>query len=779
MVYTAYLEDIIRRAKPGKDVSRSSRRIPHTWKGHARGILEAIHPNRHDEDPNKDAQERFSTWLKKENLHIRKEIVLQRSMRASGFHAGYINLCKHPYAPECCLELIDNLSHKHKGTWGDVAGWVVELSQLPGIDTTHHSTMSIGIPYTSVVSFCMPKSVHSRKTDILLLSLLKETGFKEVKRLSKDLPRFRKDLSKIYPLICISNRPKLRRDLYIHMSVNEGFDLKQSKNLSVLEITAIINKVAGDYEYTLSDGPLKLENPLAQIAKAVLTITDRKDDAKLLWDGLSRAFTNESNLDRLIHQDRRFEQIDHVLGELARSAKTADVVSHQKNLRMRTVNVLNYVIAFVNKLNQCPEGDDASKLLWWFSQTDNDQMSEFMLDVCRTCGVRNDKVKSKKDMHHASPALTAAKYVCSKVLKGMLPVGVVEYMSSFDLNRVTNCVSNKRVSNINPEKRILTAKELDGLQTASSSDVRESLLIGICRDLALRRGAVNRLMYKDIFDSNHAARCLFSVVEKGKRIRECDITRAHTLLEQMKEFSLALRKELQGHSIPLENVYIFNKKTPLKKPSYGSCIPKMLEKISVKAGIDPSRVSCHIFRHTKVVNLARSGNDILRISKFFCHARPETTQQNYDIRGFEEVVKDIKNVYDRNPEEVKKEESFTEGRLDYIKHQRKLAEDLLFLTIDELRKNGVMESLIERVPDLEERLSYIRDERYDAGMSSVTTDNRSSVTTDSTNANVKGRLEDFVDVGILDEDSSGEESSDDMDEEEDESPRKRPKLEES
>ena len=763
MVDPAYLDEVIRRAKPGKDVSRSARRIPHTWKGHAQGILEAIHPNRHDEKPNEEIRKKFSEWLNKENLHIRKEIVLQRSMRASGFHPEYSKLCKHPYAPECCLELIDNLSYKHKATWGDVAGWVVELSQLPDIDKTNRSTMSRDVPYASAVSFCMPKSVHSKKTDTLLLALLKSTGFGEVKRLSKDLPRFRGDLDKIYPLICISNRPKLRRDLYIHLSVNEGFDLLQAKTWSVSDISTMISRVASEYEYMLSDGPLKMENPLAQIARAVLTISGREDDAKALWDGLSRQFTNENTLDRLISQDSRIKQVEIAIEELSRSAKTADSDQHKKGLQMRVVKVFNSMIAFISQRHASLEGTDASKILWWMEQADNDQMFDFLLESCKSCKAKNDRVKSKKEMHHASGWLMVAKYVCGKIIKGMLPAGVVEFMSTLDPNRVLNRVTNKRIPNANPENRLLKDEELSRLEKAAEEggNPREKLLIALCIDLALRRGALNRMKYKTLFDSEHNPRLNFMVLEKGKKYRECAIERAHKLLEKMKEFSVSLRAELQDESIAIDECYIFNEESPLLIPEYSTCIPNLLKNVSKKAGIDSNRVSSHVFRHTKVANLVRSGNDIHRISKFIGHSRTETTETYYDIRGVEEVVSEMKNVYDRDPTESKKVESFTESRLEHIILQRKLAEDLLLACLDELKKNGLLESMKQRVPDLDQRLESIRNEVCDTGISSVTT-----------SSNMQERLDDFID-----EDTSDVESCNGMsDDEEDENKRERKRL---
>ncbi len=176
------------------------------------------------------------------------------------------------------------------------------------------------------------------------------------------------------------------------------------------------------------------------------------------------------------------------------------------------------------------------------------------------------------------------------------------------------------------DTRGVSTIEIKQMLDLAKSNVRDTALLRLLFENALRRDEISKLTVKDFLPQTLQLR----IFGKGKG-QQCQLITISPKLCQIIKDYLATRGELLADS-PLF-VAQDNARTGVnRKPRSlsGDAISKMVARYALEIGID-RRISAHRIRHTSITaSLVANKGDIPKSQKLSRHARPETLMRYWD-----------------------------------------------------------------------------------------------------------------------------------------------------
>lgn len=182
------------------------------------------------------------------------------------------------------------------------------------------------------------------------------------------------------------------------------------------------------------------------------------------------------------------------------------------------------------------------------------------------------------------------------------------------------------------ERDYFTDDELDNISNAYTND-RERLVFSLFLTVGLRRGGVNNLKVKYLFDEDLIVLNNGSALEKGGKIRKFVIFPA--LKQSLEKYKESYPQLLQG-----PEYYIFpdHLKPSQSKACSLTTITKIFKDVCKRANVTGQQVHTHACRKTVVVNLMKDGNSIDNVAKFIGHENPITTAKHYWVTTPDDLV---------------------------------------------------------------------------------------------------------------------------------------------
>ena len=387
--------------------------------------------------------------------------------------------------------------------------------------------------------------------------------------------------------------------------------------------------------------------------------------------------------------------------------RTAFPKKKRKQLESQICIQLSHMDLFITKAYAERVGDQ-EPLQWFFDNATFVDVKSWMDDYIATRKVNNSMVKSACESHHAAPPLTAA----LRFLKGCFKdhFQCSEQIAGLDYTHILNSIDNKRVPANIMRRRMYKDSEVNAM-FENVSDPVEALLLGLLREVGLRKSCLCHLQYSMLLDDVHTPRDICIVPEKGKKMRQ--FVTSSNIKRLIKLYSDFIRKE---HAVQdCRDFYIFNPRHPDTICS-GSNIGYILKAIGKRAGITDVVVHAHAFRHTIVGKLMDAGNSLDVVSKFMGHASALTTAKNYWVTNIKDLTNNMSNPFTAGNKKAEAKEK--EGANELL--QRKLTKSLELINLyntliakcmqdNDAPASEVKRRLFEAVPNLQDLLSLIAD----------------------------------------------------------------------
>ena len=289
----------------------------------------------------------------------------------------------------------------------------------------------------------------------------------------------------------------------------------------------------------------------------------------------------------------------------------------------------------LNFIEDCA-GDQGISLKGFLQQAELKDVEDVITAYGKSREVMNHRVKSRKNEHHARPAVN----LMTRYFKG----GLSDYLPLFDtatinVSRIIKRIPNKRVPLDEETRREYTDEEMDRMLLVCDT-YKKQLIFTLLREIGLRVGAIAYMKYYSLVNVDHMPKLECNVPEKQKARRVFE-----TSANLQKRIKVYVDHFREIHNLgDYTSVYLFNARDPTK-PVGTDSIRQMMRGIAKDAGITDIIVHPHAFRHTIVGKLIEVGNSMELVSKFMGHKNVQTTASTYWVSTISKIMKMMINPF--------------------------------------------------------------------------------------------------------------------------------------
>lgn len=300
-----------------------------------------------------------------------------------------------------------------------------------------------------------------------------------------------------------------------------------------------------------------------------------------------------------------------------------------------------------NNLNHPPDNPELPLQLF-LRHASVEQLRQAICWFLRTCRVRNDRVKSQHNSHHAA-SYTAYILRILRLLQSHIGCDV----SLLTKKSVLAEIPNERTAADVMRRRVYSEAEMDAMRR-STLDPCEALLFALLQEVALRSSALGHLRYEDLLTPEHTPRCQCRVVEKGGIVRTFTLSlNVQAKIKSVSDFLRGRTHEEEGNGNDtdtdtfLQGAYVLNP-SRLRYPLSLAALRAKVRRIAERAGVKDIVVYPHAFRHTLVNTLINAGNSLDLVAKFIGHQDARTTSYFYWVPTAAELERNMINPFSPN-----------------------------------------------------------------------------------------------------------------------------------
>jgi site-specific recombinase XerD len=356
----------------------------------------------------------------------------------------------------------------------------------------------------------------------------------------------------------------------------------------------------------------------------------------------------------------------------------------------------------LEKYKDRPEHIDPIR--WFLNLCNQDTAKELLLLYGHAIdtSTRDVPIRASHPVHPARTRIARGLALLKKYLKEYIPSDI-GYLTTESLLAEVNLPMRESTT-----RNYFNKQEIELLYKACEGNSRDTLMLCILHEVALRVGAIACLKISDVLSTDGNPRDSCNVLEKGRKyrqfmtsqkLRDC-IQNYLTDFPDIKKCNLFLFPKIVG-SIARMDEHI-----------HQSTFSTRLSAIAKKAEVNGPHVHPHAFRHTLVDNLMSEGNTIANVSKFIGHSNVSTTERYYWTSSIETIIEtmNVPWLSLKNIKEVavslKSEKSDSSGSIKSLENLALLK--VLMVTLKILTQEQ-KEELKRHIPNIDDILASICD----------------------------------------------------------------------
>jgi integrase len=311
------------------------------------------------------------------------------------------------------------------------------------------------------------------------------------------------------------------------------------------------------------------------------------------------------------------------------SVRTADVERNRKVVMQQASYFLKFLVE---------ELDEDQTLEKFLLEADVEVVQAAIVAYAETQEITNEAVRTHTKRHSARNVVVFCLGLVKRALAESYMPLLKHHTHKLTCKGILGHINNRRIEAPADLRRTFSSEELVALRAACLTP-RDTLLLEVLVNVALRNAAVSRLKNKDLWDTDkREPRKNCRVLEKGNKWREF---RSPPGVQQ------AMRAFVR--TFPGQELYIGNAENP-RAPMGERMLHRWLRKLAQRAGVKGMHVHPQAFRHTIVDTMVDHGVPMDDISRFLGHSSVSTTMKNYWTSDIKRLVGTMQDPFGENLE---------------------------------------------------------------------------------------------------------------------------------